>query len=217
MPADFVDLGAIDPSIAIDIRYAGAHNFTGHRVPGYLADKCLLTRPAAEELRKIQTQLREFGLSLKLYDCYRPQNAVDYFVQWGKNPADTAMKAEYYPRVPKDELIAQGYIASPSSHSRGSTVDVTIVSDQTNSATSRARQSCGATDPAALDMGTGFDCFDEMAHVHAAGISAAQRGNRMLLQSLFVKAGFKPYPNEWWHFTLEEEPYPTTYFDFPVK
>jgi D-alanyl-D-alanine dipeptidase len=110
-------------------------------------------------------------------------------------------------------LIARGYIASPSTHSRGSTVDLTIIG--TGSAT--ASPSCGAVDPLTLDMGTGFDCFDETAHIHAQGISPQERANRMLLQALMVQAGFKPYADEWWHFTLKNEPYPVSYFDFPVK
>ena len=213
MPQDFVDVHAIDPSIAIDIRYAGSQNFIGHPVSGYLAGKCYLTRPAAEAVAKVQGQLRDFGLSLELYDCYRPQRAVDYFVRWGKDPSDAAMKQQFYPRVPKDELIALGYIASPSSHSRGSTMDLTIIGD----GAATAAPSCGAVDPHALAMGTGFDCFDETAHVHAIGISAQERANRMLLQSLMVQAGFKPYAEEWWHFTLANEPYPATYFDFPLE
>ena len=213
MPSDFVDVRTIDPSIAIDIRYAGSQNFIGHPVPGYLAGNCYLARPAAEAIAKVQAQLREFGLSLELYDCYRPQRAVDYFVRWGKDPNDTVKKQQFYPRVPKGELIPRGYIASPSSHSRGSTMDLTIIGKGAGAAS----PSCGAVDPRALEMGTGFDCFDETAHVHATGISAQERANRMLLQSLMVQAGFKPYPEEWWYFTLTKEPYPSTYFDFPVK
>ena len=213
MPSDFVDVHELDPSIVVDIRYAGSQNFIGHPVPGYLAGKCYLTRRAAEAVMRVQKQLSTFGLSLEVYDCYRPQSAVDYFVRWGKDPNDTAMKQQFYPRVPKDELIPRGYIASPSSHSRGSTVDLTIVG---NGAVSTS-PSCGAIDPRTLEMGTGFDCFDETAHLHAQAISAQARANRMVLQALMVQAGFKPYPEEWWHFTLGNEPYPSTYFDFPVN
>ncbi|HTR60308.1 MAG TPA: M15 family metallopeptidase [Candidatus Binataceae bacterium] len=213
MPSDFVDLHTLDRSIVVDIRYAGSHNFIGRPVPGYLAGKCYLTHRAAEAILGVQEQLSNFGLSLEVYDCYRPQSAVDYFVRWGKDPNDIAMKQQFYPHVSKDELIPRGYIASPSSHSRGSTLDLTIVG---NGAVAQS-PSCGAFDPGTLDMGTGFDCFDEAAHVHAPGISAQERANRMLLQSLMVQAGFKPLPEEWWHFTLKDEPYPSTYFDFPVK
>ena len=219
MPPDFVDVHSLDPTISIDMRYFGSHNFVGHPVPGYMADKCFLTRSAAEALTKIQLQLREFGLSLKLYDCYRPQSAVDYFEQWAKDSSDAAMKEEFYPRVPKSKLIPHGYIASPSSHSRGSTVDVTITADREKGAPVAGAflPSCGVRDLGTLDMGTGFDCFDESAHVHAPDLPSTERANRMLLQSLFVHAGFKPYADEWWHFTLKDEPYPATYFDFPVK
>ena len=215
MPGDFVDIHATDPSIMVDMRYSGSHNFVGHPVPGYEANRCLLTRPAAAALAKIQGQLREFGLSLKVYDCYRPQSAVDYFVRWAKDAQDTTMEREFYPRVPKGELFRRGYVASPSSHSRGSTVDVTIVGSPLE-AMSKPSFTCGAIDSAALDMGTGYDCFDEMAHVHA-NVAAAERANRMFLQHTFVNAGFKPYADEWWHFTLKDEPYPDTYFDFPVR
>ncbi len=215
MPSDFVDLHALDPSIVIDMRYAVGNNFVGHPIPGYSANRCLLTRPAAEALAAIQRQLREFGLSLKVYDCYRPRTAVDYFVRWAKDPSEAAMKREFYPRVPKSELFAKGYVASPSSHSRGSTVDATIVSSHGDA--NRAKPSCGLPDSSALDMGTGFDCFDERAHTHAEGLSAQQRANRMLIERLFVQAGFNPYPYEWWHFTLAKEPYPDTYFDFPDR
>ena len=218
-PANFVDVHAIDPSIIVDLRYSGDHNFVGRRISGYEANRCFLTKPAAEALAGIQRQLHAFGLSLKLYDCYRPQRAVDYFEKWAKDPADAVMKQEFYPRVPKDQLIPRGYIASPSSHSRGSTVDVTIVSAAPDGQDShRKPPSCGTRDTAGvLDMGTGFDCFDETAHIHAGGLSASERAHRMLLQELFVQAGFAPYPDEWWHFTLGNEPYPKTYFDFPVQ
>jgi D-alanyl-D-alanine dipeptidase len=217
-PADFVDVHTVDPSIVVEMRYFGDHNFVGRRIPGYEANRCLLTRPAAAALGRIQHQLRAFGLSLKLYDCYRPQRAVDYFVKWAEDPADAAMKQEFYPEVPKDALIPRGYIASPSSHSRGSTVDVTIVSALPADKANRKPPSCGSRDTSGvLDMGAGFDCFDESAHIHAGGLSASERAHRMLLQDLFVQAGFAPYPDEWWHFTLKDEPYPRTYFNFPVR
>jgi D-alanyl-D-alanine dipeptidase len=225
-PADFVDLKAVAPSVALEIRYAGYHNFVGHPVPGYVLGKCLLTRPAAEAIARVQRQLSDFGFSLKLYDCYRPQRAVDYFVKWARDPSDAAMKREFYPQVGKADLLREGYVASPSSHSRGSTVDLTIVPlpipAQVPYTPGLSLASCYAPSAvrfvdASLDMGTGYDCFDPQAHIHAPGLSAAQRANRMLLATLMDTAEFAAYPYEWWHFTLRNEPYPATCFDFPVK
>jgi D-alanyl-D-alanine dipeptidase len=215
-PMDFVDIHERDPSIQVDILYSGPHNFIGRRIAGYGANRCLLTRPAAEALVRIQSRLKRFGLSLKLYDCYRPQTAVKYFERWASAAGDDAQRPQFYPRVPKEQLILLGYIASPSSHSRGSTVDATIVA-VAPPFPRRPKLSCGAPDQAMLDMGTGFDCFDEIAHLHALGLTAEQRASRMLLQELFTAAGFKPYPKEWWHFTLKDEPFPNRYFDFPVR
>lgn len=225
-PEDFVDLEAVAPSIVVDIRYAGRHNFVGRPVPGYAADKCLLTRPAAEALAAAQRSLSGFGLSLMVYDCYRPQSAVDYFVKWAADHSDTAMKREFYPRVEKTDLLKEGYVASPSSHSRGSTVDLTIVPlPRRGAAAYRPGQTLVPCYESAshrfrdgsLDMGTGYDCFDPMAHTIASGLTPEQRANRMLLAALMAQAGFSGYRYEWWHFTLREEPYPKTYFDFPVK
>ena len=225
-PPGFVDLKAVAPSVAVELRYAGYHNFVGHPVPGYAAGKCLLTRPAADAIARVQRQLADFGLALKLYDCYRPQRAVDYFVEWANDPSDAAMRGEFYPRVDKANLLRDGYVASPSSHSRGSTVDLTIVPlpilPQAAYTPGVPLMPCYA--PAAarfadtsLDMGTGYDCFDPQAHTHAPGLTAVQRANRMLLATLMDAAGFAAYPYEWWHFTLRNEPYPATCFDFPVK
>lgn len=225
-PRDIVDLTIVAPSVIVDLRYAGSHNFVGHPIPGYEADVCLLTRPAAEALKNVQRQLDRFKLSLMVYDCYRPQRAVDYFVKWAADRRDAVMKREFYPRVEKVDLLKDGYVASPSSHSRGSTVDLTIVP--------LARSKIDFFKPGeslepcyeaaslrfrdgSLDMGTGYDCFDTMAHVVAAGLTGQQRANRMLLASLMEQAGFAGYRYEWWHFTLRGEPYPDTYFDFPVR
>jgi D-alanyl-D-alanine dipeptidase len=218
-PENFVDLHHVAPTIVIDIRYAGRNNFIGHPVPGYQAGKCLLTRPAAEALARVQRILLDAGLSLKVYDCYRPREAVDYFVRWAADPADASMKAEFYPRVDKRSLITGRYIASPSAHSRGSTVDLTIAPMAAPRQPCDRSLSCletGASD-GTLDMGTGFDCFDVQAHIDANGLDAQQRANRLLLRVLMEEVGFLPYPYEWWHFTLKDEPFPRTWFDFPVK
>jgi len=225
-PADIVDLSTVAPSVIVDLRYAGQHNFIGRRIPGYDANKCLLTRPAAQALASVQGKLQQFELSLMVYDCYRPQRAVNYFVRWAADSADTAMRGEFYPRVKKDELLKEGYIASPSTHSRGSTVDITIVAlPQSEVDSYRPSQPVMACDAPAsrrfrdgsLDMGTGFDCFDPKAHLQASHLTSQQRANRMLLTTLMNQAGFAGYPYEWWHFTLRNEPYPNTYFDFPVQ
>jgi zinc D-Ala-D-Ala dipeptidase len=225
-PEGIVDLKSVAPSIIVDIRYAGSHNFVGRPIPGYDADKCLLTRPAAEAVAGVQHKLTAFGLSLLVYDCYRPQSGVDYFVKWAAVSSDNSMKREFYPHVKKDDLFKDGYVASPSSHSRGSTVDLTIVplprSDIEVYAPGEPLTACDEQASArfrdgSLDMGTGYDCFDPRAHLMASGLTSQQRANRMLLAALMAQVGFAGYRYEWWHFTLRNEPYPNTYFDFPVR
>ena len=224
LPSDLVDLRTIAPQIVIDIRYATDHDFVGHPMPGYESAKCLLTRSTAEALSSIENELASFGLSVKVYDCYRPQRAVDFFVRWAADPADQKMKAEFYPHIDKADLIRLGYIASPSGHSRGSTVDLTIVPLPYDGATYDPKQPLVACDAAAsvrfadgsLDMGTGYDCFDPKANTHAAGLTGQERANRMLLATEMIAHGFQPYKYEWWHFTLKNEPYPNTYFDAPI-
>ena len=223
-PADFVDIKSVAPSIQVDIRYAGYHNFIGHPVPGYEANKCLLTRRAADAIAGVQRELVSYGLSLRLYDCYRPQRAVDYFVRWAGDASDAAMKQEFYPREDKAKLLPDGYVASPSSHSRGSTVDLTIipllvrlVPYSPGQALTPCIKPIGVRfADGALDMGTGYDCFDAMA-TDKAPVTPQQKANRLLLKTLMMRAGFEPYQREWWHFTLKREPYHDVYFDFPVK
>jgi len=202
LPDGFIDVDQIIPNIKIELRYYTAHNFIGERIEGYLKPKCILTKEAANALKKVQTELELFGLGLKIFDAYRPQRAVDYFVQWAKNLTDIRMKAEFYPNVNKENLFKEDYIADRSSHSRGSTVDLTIISLQTNEE---------------LDMGSGYDFFGSESWPNFDGINLTQRSNRMLLQTLMTKYGFNPYPREWWHFTLTNEPFPNTYFDFPIR
>lgn len=202
LPAGFVSLADVAPDILQEIRYYGEHNFVGAPVDGYLAPKAILTRPAAEALARAQEQLKPFGLGLKVFDAYRPQRAVDHFVRWAKDLQDTKTKAEFYPEVPKDELFERGYIASRSSHSRGSTVDLTLVS---------------VPDGAELDMGSGFDFFSPMSWPTSQAVGAAQRAHRLLLRRVMLENGFAPYEKEWWHFTFKNEPYPQKRFDFPVQ
>ncbi|MCW3815113.1 M15 family metallopeptidase [Micromonospora sp. DR5-3] len=224
-PADFVDVTAVDPSIRTDIRYATAHNFVGRPITGYPEPRCLLTRAAAEALHRVQAAALAQGHSLKVYDCYRPQRAVDDFVAWAKAPGEQQMKAEFYPDEPKNRLFADGYIGAPTAHSRGSTLDLTLVPvptpDQPAYAPGQPLLPCTA--PAgrrfpdnSIDMGTGFDCFDPRAHTADARITGPARDNRELLKRLMTAQGFENYPREWWHYRYRDEPYPDTYFDFPV-
>ncbi|SCF48457.1 D-Ala-D-Ala dipeptidase vanX. Metallo peptidase. MEROPS family M15D [Micromonospora matsumotoense] len=224
-PADVVLLSEVDPSIVVDVRYAGPHNFVGRPVDGYDEPLCLLTRTAAEALRRVQDAARAQRLSLRVYDCYRPQRAADEFVRWAKDPAAQQMKAEFYPRVAKSKLFADGYLGAPTAHSRGSTLDLTL---EPRPAPPRASYAPGrplvaCTDPAdrrfadgSLDMGTGFDCFDPLAHTADARVSGDARTHRQLLKRLMTEEGFVNYDREWWHYRYADEPYPDTYFDFPV-
>lgn len=190
------------PSLVVDMRYFGEENFVGTPIDGYEAPYCWLTPAAAEALRGVQQHLAPFGLGLKVFDCYRPQRAVDHFVRWAKDLNDTRQKARFYPDVIKSELFSRGYIASRSGHSRGSTVDLTLV----DLATGRA-----------LDMGTPFDYFSPRSWPEDVQATPAQRAQRMLLRTVMHAHGFTPLHEEWWHFTLSSEPYPLTYFDLPVR
>lgn len=200
-PADFVDTATRVPGLSLDIRYAGSHNFVGAPIDGYLAPKCLLTREAAAALARVQEGLRSRDLGLRVYDCYRPQRAVDDFVRWARDLDARQMKAEFYPNVAKSRLFADGYIAARSGHSRGSTVDLTLL----------------RADGEALDMGTPFDFFDPRSHTDSPQVTAAQRAHRQLLREAMQARGFVNLPEEWWHYTLRDEPFPDTYFDFPVE
>ncbi|MET9324552.1 M15 family metallopeptidase [Streptomyces sp. NPDC003038] len=203
-PAGFVALREVDPSIGQDMRYAGERNFTGAVVEGYEEPVCLLARPAAEALRRAQRGLLRRGYSLTVYDCYRPQRAVDRFVRWARQedgPGDAAVKAEFYPFVERSRLIADGYIAEKSGHSRGSTVDVTL------------ERLAGRV----VDMGTPFDYFDPRSHTGDPRITGTARTHRQLLKRVLAEQGFVNLPEEWWHFTYEPEAFPGVFFDFPVS
>lgn len=225
-PAEFVALRDVDPTIIEEIRYYGPHNFVGRRVHGYVEPMCILTRPTAMALHEAQQQLLTQGYTLKVYDCYRPQTAVDDFVRWARRLPDQRMKGEFYPRVDKSRLFADGYIAEHSGHSRGSTVDLTLVKlpPATQRPYVRGEQLVSCYAPRderfpdnMVDMGTGFDCFDTLAHTEDPRITGEPRENRMLLKRTLESAGLLNYPLEWWHFTLAHEPFPDTYFDFPVS
>jgi D-alanyl-D-alanine dipeptidase len=201
-PLSFVDAATRIPGLVIDMRYAGDNNFVGRRIDGYEGARCLLTRKAEVALAAVQRGLRRRGLGLKVFDCYRPTRAVAHFVRWAKDLTDVANKRTFYPDVDKRDLFRLGYIAARSSHSRGSTVDLTLV-----------RRADGRE----LDMGTGFDLFSPRSWPASKAVTAAQRENRQRLAQAMTGGGFKPLEQEWWHFTLRNEPFPTTYFDFVVR
>ena len=204
-PEGFVDVQQLIPDIQLDLRYYGRHNFVGERIDGYQAPRALLTRQAVAALQNVQQELAPFGLGLKIFDAYRPQQAVNHFARWAEDPNDTRMKAEFYPDVDKRVLFQEGYIAHKSGHSRGSTVDLTLAPLHPG-------------DPGAeLDMGTGFDLFSPQSWPDNPEMTPPQRAHRLLLRTVMEKYGFKPYDKEWWHFTLRDEPFPETYFDFSVQ
>lgn len=225
-PPEFVSLDEVDSTILHDIRYHEQHNFLGRRVHDYYDPICVLTRPAAEALAEAQAALRAQGYTLKVYDCYRPQTAVDDFVGWARRLHDDRMKEEFYPRVDKSRLFADGYIAERSGHSRGSTVDLTLVRlparPQPRWRPSMGLVSCFAPyderfPDNTVDMGTGFDCFDTLSHTLDPRIQGEARENRLLLKRTLEEAGLRNYELEWWHYTLRNEPFPETFFDFPVS
>jgi D-alanyl-D-alanine dipeptidase len=221
-----VALRDVDPTIVHEIRYATNHNFVGERIDDYRAPLCLLTRPAAEALSRAQDALRPQGLTLKVYDCYRPQGAVDHFVRWAEDLDDEQMKSEFYPRVEKSRLFEDGYIAAKSGHSRASTVDLTIqpISARPGPTPHSPHPAGSCFGPvadrvpdASLDMGTAFDCFDVLSHTANPEITGAARANRDLLVEVLGAEGITNLPEEWWHFTHKPELFPTTFFDFPVS
>ncbi|MFD4634595.1 M15 family metallopeptidase [Streptomyces sp. NPDC058284] len=225
-PAEFVALRDVDPTIIQEMRYFTRHNFVGGPVDGYRKPMCILTEPAAKALHKAQRTLLRKGYSLKVYDCYRPQRAVDHFVRWAEDLNDERMKAEFYPRVDKSRLFADGYIAKKSGHSRGSTVDLTVV--RLPAPPTRPYVPGEPLTPCygprserfpdnSVDMGTGFDCFDTLSHTDDPRITGKQRANRDLLRNVLTKEGFTNLPEEWWHFTHKPELFPDSYFGFPVS
>jgi zinc D-Ala-D-Ala dipeptidase len=203
MPAEFIDAATVVDGLVVDMRYFSADNFVGTRIDGYEAPRCLLTRPAAEALPAAQRDLTRRGLGLKVYDCYRPARAVAHFVRWARDLDDVARKPDYYPDVDKRDLFRLGYIAERSGHSRGSTVDVTLV----RRAGSRS----------APEMGTPFDFFSPKSWPADNSVGKTARHNRAVLAAAMTRAGFETYEQEWWHFTLRKEPFPASTFDFPVR
>jgi D-alanyl-D-alanine dipeptidase len=203
--AGLVDLQTLVPDLDLDMRYAGANNFTGAPVDGYGAPRCWLLRPAAEALAQVERSLRARLMRLRIYDCYRPVLAVQRFVAWAHAPEDGRTKATYYPTFDKPALLGD-YIAPTSGHSRGATVDLDLLR-------------CDAADAhcTPLDMGTSFDFFDTLANTDSPRATPAQRANRHLLREAMQQGGFRNYPMEWWHFTLDPEPTPDVMYDVPVR
>ena len=211
---DFVNITDVVPDAILEIRYFGTYNFVGARIDGYEQPTALLTRQAADSLKAVSEDLKAQGYRLKIYDAYRPQRGVDHFVRWGKELDDTLMKRYFYPNEVKDSLFIKDYIAEHSGHSRGSTLDLTLFDMRTEKE---------------VDMGGTFDWFGKESHPDCGGdpvtgtyrpndtLTAQQFANRMLLRTVMLSHGFKPYDCEWWHFTLRNEPYPDTYFEFPVR
>ena len=201
-PTDFVLLADLVPSIVQEIRYYSTYNFIGDRIDGYEEPCAILTKEAARALRTVANELTVQGYRLKIYDAYRPASAVRHFELWGIEDTDIRMKPYFYPDLEKQELFTKGFIARRSSHSRGSTVDLTLIDMKTGKE---------------VDMGSPFDFFSEVSHADYTGITAEQYENRMILRRAMLKNGFLPLQSEWWHFTLADEPYPDTYFEFPVS
>ncbi len=202
LPQGFVYLDKVIPNIVLEMRYASKNNFTGRVIDGYAAPKCILTKQAAEALKNVQEELNRYSMSLKIYDAYRPQRSVDDFIRWWKDTGDIRMKNEYYPDESKDQLFRKGYISLKSPHTRGSTVDLTIVI---------------LPQKQELSMGSNFDLFGEMSNTEYKNINPFQKVNRLFLKLVMEKHGFLNYDLEWWHYTLKNEPFPDTYFNFPVK
>ena len=201
-PSGFIPLADLVPGIIQEIRYYSTYNFIGDRINGYEEPCALITREAARALQSVSNEMNVAGYRLKMFDAYRPVRAVKHFVLWGIEDLDLRMKPFFYPELDKQDLFKKGYIASLSSHSRGSTVDLTLLNMNTGKE---------------VDMGSPFDLFSPVSHPGCRSITDEQFENRMTLQKVMVRNGFRPIDCEWWHFTLGNEPYPDTYFDFPVS
>ena len=198
----FVAITDVVPDVILEIRYYGTYNFVGTRIDGYNAPNAWLTSEAADSLKAVSDDVKSLGYRLKIYDAYRPQSAVDHFVRWAHDEADTTMRRYFYPDVDKSLLFQLDYIYEKSGHTRGSTVDLTLFDMNTEKE---------------VDMGGTFDWFGEESHPDYTDITPAQYANRMILRDAMLRHGFKPLSSEWWHFTLRNEPYPDTYFTFPVR
>ncbi|KAB1069468.1 M15 family metallopeptidase [Tamlana haliotis] len=202
LPEGFVYVKEVIPDLDVELRYHSSNNFVGKPVEGYHADKLILSQKAAEALKKVNDELQMQNLCLKVFDGYRPQRAVNHFINWARQPGDTLTKQIFYPHIKKRYLFKQHYIATRSGHSKGSTVDLTIIDGNTGEL---------------LDMGSPFDFFGPVSWYNNQDITEEQQANRKLLHDVMLNHGFRGYSKEWWHFTLRHEPFPNTYFDFPVE
>ena len=202
LPEGFVYVKEVIPDISLEMRYRSDNNFIGKPITGYIRERAILSLPAAKALKKVQEDLKKKGYCVKIFDAYRPQRAVHQFIKWAKDPSDTLMKHKFYPELDKKNLFNLGYLATKSGHSRGSTVDLTLINSSTGEE---------------LDMGGPYDFFGPISQFSTRGLTSQQKENRELLRGAMIKYGFKPYQKEWWHYTLTAEPFPNTYFDFPVE
>lgn len=202
LPEGFVYVKSVIPDLDVELKYYTTNNFVGDTIDGYNSNTLILTKAAADKLKLVQEELQEQNLCLLVHDGYRPQRAVNHFVRWARVLNDTVNKSIFYPNVKKRNLFKAGYIASKSGHSRGSTVDLTVIDGNTGKP---------------LDMGSPFDFFGEQSWVDYPNITEQQKKNRQILQRVMLKHNFRNYPKEWWHFTLRWEPFPKTYFDFEVE
>lgn len=211
LPDGFVRLSDIAPEIAQDMRYSGSQNFTGRPVPGYVSPSCILAKPVAEALKRVQARLAAEKLSLLVFDCYRPKRAVSAFMRWAQNGSEPETREEYYPRTARSQLVKKGYIAEVSSHSRGIAIDLTLIhlvpGGVKNHQPSRTTKTiCSATsaskEAAELDMGTSWDCFDSLSHTRHPGITPEAKNNRELLTRVMAAEGLQNYEKEWWHFSM---------------
>lgn len=202
LPVGFAYVKEIIPSIQVDLRYCYSNNFVGSSINGYVEPRCILTKKATLALKKAQTEFKKLGYGILVFDGYRPQRAVNHFVRWSKVIGDTITKNKFYPKLKKRDLFALEYIASKSGHSRGSTLDITLV-----------KLYAGKQ----VDMGSPYDFFGEQSWVNFKDINDKKKSNRKLLQDIMNKNGFISYAKEWWHFTLKNEPFPNQYFDFTIK
>jgi len=201
LPKGFVYADEVVPGLFVDLKYCTPDNFVGTPVDGYLAPRVIATEPAARALKAVQEELALFDLGLHVFDAYRPQRAVEHFIRWARDESDTSTRGEFYPGRHKQQLFDEGYIARRSSHTRGSTFDLTAAT---------------LANDALLDMGTAFDFFGPESWPQWPDATPVQKANRLLLRGIMGKHGFEPHDFEWWHFTLADEPFPDTYFDFPV-
>ncbi|GGD02224.1 M15 family metallopeptidase [Hyunsoonleella pacifica] len=202
LPDGFIYANSLITDLEVELKYLGTDNFVGQPIDGYNNNCLILTEETVVALKKVQKELKKQNLGIKVYDGYRPQRAVNHFIRWARDLNDTINKAKFYPNVKKSDLFKEEYIASRSGHTKGSTVDITIINIETKQE---------------LDMGSIFDFFGVQSWVNYKDITKEQKLNREFLQTIMLKHGFKNYPREWWHFTLKEEPFPNTYFDFPIE